>query len=308
MTLSLIVLIGLIVTASTAAVWAVLADRSRREVLSRADGRIATVQPVVVIAPPEGTTLSERIGEWLRRHLPATLGAEGKAADKLVQAGYDGPAAPVIYGILRLGFAVLPPLAALAVAPGMKPAMFIVVFALAVAIGLLGPPATLDRLVAIRQQRIQRALPDSLDLLVVCVEAGVSLDSAILRVAKDMENLHPDLSHELLVVNRRVNAGLSREQALHGLWQRTGVEELRALASSMIQSERWGTSIATVLRVYAETMRRRRKQHAEKRAAEAPVKMLFPLVLFIFPTLFVAILGPAMIRIREAFSITPPSP
>jgi tight adherence protein C len=158
-----------------------------------------------------------------------------------------------------------------------------------------------DRMIANRQGRIRLALPDGLDLLVVCVEAGVSLDAAVLRVAREMELMHPDLAHELLMVNRRVNAGMTREEALHGLSLRTGVEELRALASNMIQSERWGTSIATVLRVYGETARRKRKQAAEKRAAEAPVKMLFPLTLFILPTIFIVVLGPAIIRISHVF-------
>jgi tight adherence protein C len=116
-----------------------------------------------------------------------------------------------------------------------------------------------------------------------------------------MAILHPELANELMLVNRRVNAGMPREQALHGMWERTGVSELRALVANMIQSERWGTSIATVLRVYAETLRRKRKQMAEKAAATAPVKMLFPLTVFIFPALLVVILGPGAIKILETF-------
>lgn len=301
MTYSLVLLIALIVGAATLAVYALLADRQRREVLSRADGRVLGAPAAVVLTAPAGETLADRLAEWLRRNVPAVWSVGGKTADRLVQAGYDGAAAPAIYGVLRLATFLLPPLAVLAMAAQLKPLMFGLYLALGLSVGLLAPPAILDRLVAMRQGKIRRGIPDSLDLLVVCVEAGVSLDSAILRVAKDMEQLHPELSHELLVVNRRVNAGMTRESALHGLWQRTGVEELRALASSMIQSEKWGTSIATVLRVYAETMRRKRKQAAEKRAAEAPVKMLIPLVMFIFPVMFIVILGPAVIKIREAF-------
>jgi hypothetical protein len=129
------------------------------------------------------------------------------------------------------------------------------------------PPAILDRLAQRRQTRIRKSIPDSLDLLVVCVEAGTGLDSAMLRVARDMAALHPELAGELFVVNRRMNAGLGRAEALQGLAKRTGVEQLRGLASSMIQSERLGSSIARVLRVYSETLRRQRKQAAEKRAA-----------------------------------------
>ncbi len=108
---------------------------------------------------------------------------------------------------------------------------------------------------------------------------------------------HTDLAHELAVVNRKTNAGIPRDTALRSLWQRTGVEEMRALVSSMIQSEKWGTSIATVLRVSAETLRRKRRQTAEKKAKQAPLKMTFPLVLFILPALFIVIMGPALVQV-----------
>jgi tight adherence protein C len=137
--------------------------------------------------------------------------------------------------------------------------------------------------------------------MVVCVEAGVSLDAAILRVAREVRLVHTDLAHELHVVNRLTNAGVPRETALRGLWQRTGVEDIRALVSSLIQSEKWGTSVATVLRVAAETLRRKRKQYAEKKAKQAPLKMTFPLLFFILPALFIVIMGPAVATIIKEF-------
>ena len=163
------------------------------------------------------------------------------------------------------------------------------------------PAGFLDRLVRTRQERIRRSVPDALDLMVVCVEAGISLDAAILRVAREIRLAHIDLSHELSVVNRKTNAGIPRDAALRGLWQRTGVEEIRALVSSMIQSEKWGTSVATVLRVSAETLRRKRRQTAEKKAKQAPLKMTFPLVLFILPALFIVIMGPALVQVMTEF-------
>jgi tight adherence protein C len=303
MPVSLIVLIAFLVTACTVAVYAWQAIRYRRELLSRADARALAPQlPTVIVTPDRGESWAERLAEWLRQHAPTSWSEAGPSAEKLVQAGYDGAAAPTVYAVARLAAAVFPALTALALGPHSRPVQFVLFLSLMVAVGLLAPPAFLDRMVANRQRRIRRALPDALDLLVVCVEAGISLDAAILRVAKELEPVYPELAQELMVVNRRVNAGMARESALHGLWQRTGVEELRALASNMIQSERWGTSIATVLRVYAETVRRRRKQTAERRAAEAPVKMLLPLTVFIVPTLFVVLLGPAMIRIFHMFA------
>ncbi len=168
--------------------------------------------------------------------------------------------------------------------------------------GLLLPVLYLTRTVRKRRERIRRSLPDALDLLVVCVEAGISLDAALLRVAKDMVYVHPELSRELLIVNRKTNAGVTREAALRGLWDRTGVEEVRSLVSSLIQSEKWGTSSSRVLRVSAETLRRKRRFAAEKKAATAPLKMLIPMALLIFPALFVVILGPAVMQIVGAFS------
>jgi tight adherence protein C len=171
----------------------------------------------------------------------------------------------------------------------------------AVFCGWMIPIGMLARLIRQRQERIRRSVPDALDLMVVCVEAGVSLDAALLRVSREIRMAHTDLAHELAVVNRKTNAGIPRENALRSLWQRTGVEELRTLVSSMIQSEKWGTSIATVLRVAAETLRRKRRQTAEKKAKQAPLKMTFPLVLFILPALFIVIMGPALVQIVNEF-------
>jgi len=168
-------------------------------------------------------------------------------------------------------------------------------------IAAIAPVYYLVRRVRIRQERIRRSLPDALDLLVVCIEAGISLDAAILRVARELWGVHPDLATELLIVNRKTNAGLAREEALRGLSTRTGVEEIRSLVAHIVQSEKWGTSSGKVLRVYSETLRKQRRQKAEKVAATLPVKMLLPLGLFIFPAIFLVILGPAAMSIMAMF-------
>jgi tight adherence protein C len=194
----------------------------------------------------------------------------------------------------------------LAVAPfaiGANVMMSVLLMAWAVIAGWALPVWYVHRRAYLRQERIRRSVPDALDLLVVCIEAGVSLDAAILRVARELSKVHPVLSSELMVVNRKSNAGVPREQALRGLWERTGVEEVRALISTMIQSEKWGTSIGTVLQVYAETLRRKRRQAIEKKAATIPVKMLFPLILFILPALFAVVMGPAVIQIPKLFKM-----
>jgi tight adherence protein C len=286
-------LIGVIVVAVAAALYAVQVGRARRELVLRLDGQggVASAPITILRGTDEGWVT--RLGQWLRENAPTSWSDAGAAAPLLVQAGFEGDFAPLFYSTIRVATAVLLPLTAFVLGPQANFRNLMLLVVLAAAAGVIGPKAALDRLVAKRRDRVRKAIPDSLDLLVVCVEAGVGLDSAMLRVARDMAFLHPDLASEFLVVNRTINAGLSRDEAMHGLYQRTGVEELRGLASSMVQSERLGTSIARILRVYAEALRRKRRQTAEKRAAEASIKMLIPLALFMLPALFALILGPA---------------
>jgi len=298
MPLPLIALIALLVVAVGTAVFAVLRDRERQSLIERAGG---TSENSPLLLKDSQLSLGGRVAAWLLERAPESWLSKTDRADKLVHAGYEHAAAPVIFIVVRLACIVGLPMIALLIVPRHNALLFVTSMILAVVIGAILPQAFVDRRAAIRQEKLRRAIPDSLDLLVVCVEAGVSLDAAIVRVAKEMQLLHPDLANELLIVHRRVNAGVAREQALHGLWLRTGVEDLRGLSANMIQSERWGTSIATVLRVYAEALRRKRKQLAEKRAATAPLKMTMPLAAFIFPAIFVVLLGPAMIKIAGMF-------
>jgi len=292
-------LIGVIVVAAAAAVFALQAARARRELVLRLDiGSGLASAPITILRGTDEGWVT-RLGRWLRENAPTSWSEPGQAAPLLVQAGFDGDFAPLFYTTIRVSAAVLLPLAAFVLGPQENFRNLVLLVILAGTAGIIGPKAVLDRLVAKRRDRIRKAIPDSLDLLVVCVEAGVGLDSAILRVARDMAFLHPDLSSEFLIVNRTINAGISREEAMHGLFERTGVEELRGLASSMVQSERLGTSIARILRVYAEALRRKRRQTAEKRAAEASIKMLVPLAVFMLPALFALILGPAAMMLMK---------
>lgn len=293
-----VALIALLVLAVGVAVHAILRDRERRSLLQRAGGQEADA-PILLKTRAEG--LRGRLSKWLVDHAPESWRSSKTASDKLIHAGFDQAGAPVLFAAARLASAVAVPAIVLLVIPQRNALIFLAMLALSVVVGFILPQAYINYRARIRQERLRRAIPDSLDLLVVCVEAGVSLDAAIMRVAREMAILHPDFANELLIVHRRVNAGIPREQALRGLWERTGVEDLRGLAANMIQCEKWGTSIATVLRVYAESLRRKRKQIAEKRAATAPLKMTFPLAVFIFPAIFVVLLGPAMMKIGAMF-------
>lgn len=228
---------------------------------------------------------------------PSVWAKDVKTREKLIMAGHDDPSAPLLYSFARVVSTVGLPALAFIFGPKSSFLQMMMIVLAAAMFGYIIPVYYLTRAVRIRQDKIRKSLPDTLDLLVVCVEAGISLDAAILRVARELLAVHPELASELMVVNRKTNAGMARDEALRGMWERTGVEELRTLIASLIQSEKWGSSSARTLRVSSETLRRKRRQAAEKRAATAPVKMVLPLGLLIFPALFIVILGPAVLNI-----------
>jgi tight adherence protein C len=291
-----LMMIGMIVLAATAllvATFAFTAERRRREALSRArGGEFSESQQSVLIMPAPTSPLRDRVLGWLPSNEGTSLTRE-----RLTQAGFDGASAVPIYAAARLVVLAGITLIAVVLAPRQNFLQWFLVVAVAALFGALAPIYYLVRAVRVRQLRVLRALPDGMDLLVLCMEAGLGFDAALLNVARDMRTVHPDFAHELMLVNRKVNAGMTREEALRALFVRTGVEELRVLVQNLIQADRLGTSVAKVLRVYAETLRRKRRQHAERRAATAALKMTFPLAVLILPALFVVILGPAMMRI-----------
>ena len=169
-------------------------------------------------------------------------------------------------------------------------------------IGWFLPSFVLRRKIAFRQKDITKALPDALDLLVICVEAGLGLNQALIRVATEMRHVSVVLTDEIIQSNLQIRAGTPRDQALLDMADRTGVGEVRSLVTMLIQTERFGTSIAKSLRIHADTLRTKRRQRAEEAAAKTAIKMIFPLALCIFPALFVVILGPAMIDIFQTLS------
>ncbi len=170
------------------------------------------------------------------------------------------------------------------------------------AICFWSPDIVLGYLARKRQQAIFLALPDVLDMMVVCVEAGLGLDQAMRKVSEEMKNAYPVLSAEFNMTNFHLQMGRSRAEALHDLGVRTGVADLRGLAAVLIQADKFGSSVAQALRVQSESMRTRRSQMAEEKAAKTAVKLLFPLVVFIFPGIFVVLVGPAAITmVRQMF-------
>ena len=299
MTLALLFLISLGVTSLGVAAYTFVVDRRRQALLQRALG--VTDAEVSRRSALLGAAKKKERRDSVLKQLPVGL-ENSKFTQKLIFAGYDGPVAPAVFAAARLAtLIILPTAIGLVMISSPLPLLLIMVPGAALIAWIL-PIAMLERLVRARQDRIRHGLPDALDLLVVCVEAGISLDAAILRVAKELSFTYADLSRELLVVNRKTNAGVTREEAIRGLWSRTGVEDLRSLSTSLIQTEKWGTSITKVLRVAAVTLRRKRRQYAEKRVALAPVKMTFPLVTMILPALFIIILGPAVLQVISSLA------
>jgi len=227
---------------------------------------------------------------------PKSVSEMGKLQQKLVYAGYRSREALVVFFGVRL-----------AVAAGvffvLTTGVFLrpnVMIALAgCAMGYVAPSMVLGRMAAKRQHRIRLGLPDVLDLLVVSVEAGLGLDQAIQRVGEELAFAHPDLSDELRLINLELRAGKARVEALRNLADRTGVDDVSSLVAMLVQTDKFGTSVAQSLRVHSDTVRTKRRQRAEEAAAKTGVKMVFPLVFCIFPAIWVVSIGPAAIKFMQ---------
>lgn len=281
---------------------------------ARSAGVARRVSEVAAMHSPEGVLdrrrrhrqreqledLLERLGGQLRGH------GESEAITRalLTHAGYRHPNAVAIYAGLRLGLAGVLAGGAALVLPilGANAGVVTLVAVYVAAMGYLLPMLLVRSKARRRQKEITLNLPDALDLLVVCVEAGLGLNQAFMRVADEIHPLSETTSIEFHLMNLEIRAGTPREEALRNLFERTGVEDIRSLTMMMIQADRFGTSIANALRIHAETLRDKRKQRAEEAAAKTTIKMIFPLVLCIFPAMFVVLIGPGLIQIIEAFS------
>lgn len=227
--------------------------------------------------------------------VPRPASDMSKMEKRLVSAGIRRKDGTVLFYGAQVALAVLLLITAIVTNTwASNPLLFVV---LSVFFGALIPDIWLKLRSSKRKEHVENGLPDALDLMVVCVEAGLGLDQTILRISEDLATAHPALADELRVFTMEVNAGKSRADALRNLGHRAGVDDMRSLAAVLIQTDRFGTSIAQSLRVFSDTMRTKRKQRAEERAAKMSVKMIPPMVIFVFPAIFVVIIGPAFIGI-----------
>jgi tight adherence protein C len=224
---------------------------------------------------------------------------------KFLRAGLRRPNVPAIYwgikSFLCLSFAVFFLLTRLTFFHILSFNVTIAICLYVAAVGFYLPDIWLALRISSRKKSMMEGLPDALDLMVVCVEAGMGLDAAIHRVGQEMRLTNKVLSDELQLLNLELRAGKSRQDAFRDLAKRSGLEEVESLVTLLIQTDRFGTSVAQALRVYSDSFRTKRFQKAEEIAGKLSVKLMFPMIFFIFPALFVAILGPAAIRVYEIF-------
>jgi tight adherence protein C len=249
----------------------------------------------------------ERLEGFLRQ---AGSGLEKSRGDAtairqfLVQAGYRHPNAVAMYWGWRLSLAIS--LAALGLVlssvVAARPEQILLWLLGSAVLGWIGPSFYAGRRRRKRIGGLQRALADTLDLLVVCVEAGLGLNQALLRVAGEIHHVSREMSDEFNLVNLEIRAGVARSEALRNLADRTGVDDIRSLTSVLIQTDRFGTSVATALRTQSDTLRDRRRQRAEEAAAKTTIKIVLPLAFCIFPAIFGIILGPAVIQLMRFFA------
>jgi tight adherence protein C len=246
-------------------------------------------------------SLASRMAEPINRLLPPSAKDAKKLQLKLMQAGFRSPSAPGIYRATQLSLMVILPgmvlffwsLSAQPLSDALLPMLG------AFATGFLKPRFILNRLVAKRKLRITWGLADALDLMVITMEAGLGLNAAMLKVCDELKTVHPDICKEFELANLEIRVGRERSEALRNLAERSGVEDLNSLVGMLIQADRFGTSIARAVRVYSDSLRTKRRQRAEQAAQKAAFKLLLPLGALLFPTMFIIILGPALLNISD---------
>jgi tight adherence protein C len=237
--------------------------------------------------------------ERFERVIPKTQAEVSVMQQRLIRAGFRKDSALKLF----YGSKVLLPLllASAAFASGLGNRSPLAIYAAALGLGYLAPDFWLGKKIKSRQKKIRLGLPDVLDLLVICVEAGLGLDQATARTAHELMKAQPAIADELTIVALEQSGGRARDDAWRHMAERTDVDSVRNLVSMVIQSEQFGTSIAKTLRTHSDTLRVQRIQMVEEMAAKTTIKLIFPLVFFIFPCLFLVVLGPAVISIMETF-------
>jgi tight adherence protein C len=276
-------------------------ERLRR--LNNRDGGLNAQDVQSVVLPDESPAadLAQRLAQPLNKLVPPSATEAKKLRKQLMHAGFRSTEAPIIYrGIQLVSMASFPGLVALVcafMAYPLQNALLYILFAFL--LGFFLPRYMLGRMTRNRQRDLRWGLADALDLMVVSVEAGLGLNAAMMKVSSELRDVHHDIATEFELANLEIRVGRDRDEALRNLAERTGVDDLRSLVAMLIQTDKFGTSIAKGLRVFSDSLRTKRRQRAEQEAQKAAVKLLLPLACFLFPTLFIAILGPAALNLID---------
>lgn len=275
-----------------------------RRMAGKEGGANPSVQSMVVPEETPATDIAQRLAQPLNKLLPPSATEARKLQKQLMHAGYRSSEAPIIYrGIQLVSMAGFPLMVAGVCALLARPlASALVYMVLAFVVGFILPRFCLARITKTRQRNLRWGLADALDLMVVSVEAGLGLNAAMMKVASELKDVHTAIAIEFELANLEIRVGRDRDEALRNLAERTGIDDLRSLVAMLIQTDKFGTSIAKGLRVFSDGLRTKRRQRAEQEAQKAAVKLLFPLACFLFPTLFIAILGPAALNLMDVLA------
>ena len=266
--------------------------------------RLESIDPsLTLIENNPVTTMAERVAEPLNRIVPISAKDAAKLQKRLLNAGYRSPDAAMAFRAVQVSLIVAIP--TLYMTAGYlldRPLNTTIILSLfGAAKGFYMPRLWLSNRIKQRQLRITWGLADTLDLMVVAVEAGLGLNAALNRVAEELKKTHPDLHYELELVNLEIRVGRSREEALRNLAERTGVDDIRSFVALLIQADRYGSSIAKAVRIFAESLRTKRRQKAEQASQKAALKLIFPLTVFLFPVILLMILAPAVLNLIDLF-------
>jgi tight adherence protein C len=266
------------------------------------NARLESMDPSLVLVENNAmSAIAERVAEPLNRIVPISAVEAEKLQKQMLQAGYRSQDAATAFRAIQITFIIaIPSLVMTACFLLDRPLNnFLVWGVLGAAIGFYLPRYILRKKIAGRQQRITWGLADAMDLMVVAVEAGLSLNAALNRVSEELKELHPDMHYEMDLVNLEIRVGRSREEALRNLAERTGVEDIRSFVALLVQADRFGSSIAKAVRVFANSLRTKRRQRAEQSSQKAALKLMFPLTTFLFPVIIMIVLGPALLNLYD---------
>jgi tight adherence protein C len=276
-------------------------ERLRRLGSQDGGGRADAIQSAVMPDESPAAELAQRLASPLNKFLPPSATEAKKLQKQLMHAGFRSSEAPIIYRAIQLcsmaGFPLMVAAVCAVMAWPLSKAFIYII--LAFVAGFFLPRYALRRITNNRQRDLRWGLADALDLMVVSVEAGLGLNAAMMRVASELKDVHHAIAGEFELANLEIRVGRDRDEALRNLAERTGVDDLRSLVAMLIQTDKFGTSIAKGLRIFSDSLRTKRRQRAEQEAQKAAVKLLLPLACFLFPTLFIAILGPAALNLID---------